>query len=251
MISVVLATRNGSKWLDRALGSVLSQTEMDIELIVVNDASTDNTGQKAKEWALKDSRIRVIELTENVGPGKARDRGIREAKGDYIALIDDDDFWISKDKLTLQKKYLNEHKECVIVGAYQTQLVDENEKILKYYYNPKTDAEIRQSILIKNKFVTSSVLFRKDAYMKVGGFAPLYLAEDYDLWLRIGLIGTFANITGADTTYTVRESSASKKRKHELYRSILNIVWKNKNKYPNAFLGLTYSVGRVLISFFF
>ncbi len=247
MISVVLATRNGSRWLDRALKSVLSQTEGSIEVIIVNDASTDNTGQKAAEWARKDSRIRVIELTQNVGPGKARDRGIREAKGDYIALIDDDDFWISKDKLTLQKKYLDEHKDCVLVGTHKTQLVDENEKILKYYFNPETDTDIRKSILVKNKFITSSVLFRKDTYIKVGGFASLYLAEDYDLWLRMGLIGTFANITGADTAYTVRKSSASKKRKHELYRSILSIVWKNKNKYPNTLLGLSYAVGRVLL----
>lgn len=251
MISVILATKNGARdngrWLDRAIHSVLDQTYTDLELIIVSDGSTDNTVSKAQEWQQKDPRIKIIDLEHNIGPGKARDRGIQEARGNYIALIDDDDYWISKNKLELQKNYLDTHPECVLVGAARTQLVDEQNQLIRYYINPQSDRTIRNTILIKNNFMCSTVMFRKDVYLKAGGFASMYLAEDYDLWVRMGLIGSLANIPTIEVAYTVRPGSASKKRRLELYKNDIHIITTYKKHYPHAWLGLLKAHTRILL----
>lgn len=247
MISVILASKNGSKWIDRAIASVLAQTEKDIELVIISDGSTDDTAARAENWRRKDGRVRVISLPASIGPGRARDRAIRDARGDLIAIIDDDDVWISKDKLARQKEYLVGHPDCVLAGAAETELVSENGENIKTYSLPQQDKDIRGMFLIRNCFMTSTVMFKKDAYLKTGGFSDMYLAEDYDLWLRMGLVGTLANLAGIEVAYTVRASSASKKRQLEMYRAILDIVKRNRKNYPNAFKGILKSYLRVLV----
>ena len=247
MISIILTTKNGERLIDRAVRSVLGQTEKDFELIVINDGSTDNTEEIIKNWAHKDARIKIISLEKNIGPGLARERGIREAQGEYIALIDDDDYWISKDKLSLQKKFLNEQTGHILVGAVKTDIMDEDNNLIKYYAEPPTDTDIRNKMLIRNPFVTSSVLFRKDAYQRSGGFGDMYVCEDYDLWLRMGILGKLANIENTDVAYTVRNASASKKRRGELYKTSLALVLKNRTKYPHAFLGIVKCYARIFL----
>lgn len=126
MISVIIATKNGGKFLGKAVESVQKQTFSDIEIIIISDGSTDNTAEVARQMAVKDARVRVIENATNKGPGLARDQGIKEARGNYIAFIDDDDVWLSAEKLAVQKKYLDEHPEIDVVGASRIEFVKEN-----------------------------------------------------------------------------------------------------------------------------
>ncbi len=237
MISVILATKNGEKYIDRAIESVLNQTEKDIELIVISDGSTDGTPSKVKDWNSKDQRVKLIELESNVGPGIARDCGIRKSQGQYIAFIDDDDYWISKEKLSLQKKFLDEHADHVAVGSTVTHLVDENDSLIRYFHRPSKDAKIKKTILLRNCFVTTSVMCRKDTYLQAGGFKNMYLSEDYELWLRMGLLGKFANIPDTEVAYTIRNASASRSKKLELYRTNLALVKTHKKDYPGSIKG--------------
>ncbi len=247
MISVILATKNGSKYIDRAIESVLKQKDADFELIIISDGSTDNTVEKATRWSEKDSRTKVIVLEKNIGPGLARDKAIRESLGEYVAIIDDDDFWISDNKLSIQKTFLDNHTKTVLIGGAKTRIVDEQEKLLKYYTNPVSDKNIRRSILIKNNFMNCTVMFRKEAYIRAGGFKALYLAEDYDLWLRMGQFGQFSNIEGFEVAYTERTGGASKQRKLELYRTNIKLIISHKKEYPHAWLGVLKSSLRIAL----
>lgn len=257
MISVIIATKNGSAHIEKAIRSVLNQSEKDLELILVDDASTDSTPEILKKTAEADARVKIISLTTNVGPGKARDAGIQAAAVDkktgdaYIALIDDDDEWLQENKLKRQKSFLDTHPEHILVGS--AKIINVDEKGLPYpeerssvYMTPHFDQEIRDEMLRRNCFVTSSVMFRKKAYDTVGGFKPMYLAEEYDLWLRMGKIGKMANIDGAEVSYTYRAGSISRLKQREMYTTIRTLVKEYQDQYPKKWLGLAKAYARVL-----
>ena len=91
-ISIIIPVYNVSEWLDQCLESVVNQTFSDFEVILIDDGSTDGSGQKCREWAEKDCRIRLISKS-NEGPSKARNLGLQKAVGTYLAFLDADD-WI-------------------------------------------------------------------------------------------------------------------------------------------------------------
>src|SRR3954462_722351 len=106
MISVIIATKNGSKFIAGALQSVQNQsyaldesTKNALEIIVVNDGSTDHTEAVVRSLMEKDNRIQLISLPSNIGPGLARNKGIEKSTSEYIAFLDDDDIWLSTQKL--------------------------------------------------------------------------------------------------------------------------------------------------------
>lgn len=100
-ITVVMPNYNGHRFVDQAIDSVLSQTYKNFELLVVDDCSKDDSLSLIQQKAQSDNRIRVIALEHNAGVANARNVGIKEAKGEYIALLDNDDLW-TKDKLERQ-----------------------------------------------------------------------------------------------------------------------------------------------------
>ena len=101
LITVVMPNYNGRSFVEQAIDSVLCQTYPNFELLVVDDCSTDDSLQLIQQKAQCDNRIRIIALAHNVGVANARNAGIAEAKGEYIALLDNDDLW-TEDKLERQ-----------------------------------------------------------------------------------------------------------------------------------------------------
>jgi len=246
-ISVVMATNNGSRFIEKALDSVISQNYPDFEIIVVDDGSTDDTRWVIGGMQRKDYRVQYYQ-TENQGPGLARNLGVLKAVGEYVAFIDDDDIWDDKDKLKKQASFLDKHKDCVIAGSSETKIIDGLGRHIKDFSLPHNDEEIRKKILLKNCFINSSVMFRKKAFERVKGFKNMRLAEDYDLWLRMGRMGKFANIdTGV--SYRIHASNASSKKKLEMYRTVLSLVKKYRNDYPR--FPLAYLKARLRILHFY
>lgn len=250
-ITVVCATKNGAPFLPRAMQSIIRQTRVPDEIIFVNDASTDDTRRVLEHIQnhFSDIAIRIIDNSVSVGPGMARHQGIMDATGTYIALIDDDDWWIDARKLEAQSDFLRAHPTHGLVGATSTHLFNESGIYIKNYSNPEEDTRIRALILRKNCFTTSSVLMRKDAYVASGGFRPLFLAEDYALWLKMGTKFLFANIPTATVAYTVRKGSISNTRRKEMLHAIKSLIQEYRHDYPHYWLGLLKSYIRFLILF--
>lgn len=113
IVSIIMPCYNGEKYIEETIGSVLAQTYKNWELIVIDDGSKDASAQIVKELAKKDSRIKLLQQS-NAGSAAARNNGIRNAKGRYIALLDSDDLWHCN-FLSEQLQFMKEKKHCVSI----------------------------------------------------------------------------------------------------------------------------------------
>lgn len=185
LISVIIPTYNRKELLERAVRSVLSQTYRNIELIVVDDASTDSTKEMIE--AIQDERVRYIRHESNLGAAAARNTGIRDAQGDYIAFQDSDDDWMPKKIEKQMGIFLDSSPETgVVYCGFFRQRNGKKTRIPSKKITQK-EGDIFQSLLLGYYLVgTPSVIIKKEVFERVGMFNEDYPAlEEWDLWLRI------------------------------------------------------------------
>lgn len=234
-VSIIMPTYNGSNFIDRAIESVKSQNFVDWELLVIDDGSIDQTGKIIEGYRAKDLRIVYLKNENNLGIQKTLNRGLKEARGEYIARIDDDDEWIDKDKIGKQVSFLDNNKDCGLVGISGIVVVDKNRRELYKYKLPIDDKKIKNRILSKNCFVHSSIMFRKAHVLELMGYDESITVkhiEDYDLWLKIGLKYNLYNLPGFGVAYMMRSNSISSKNKIEQFQKNILLIKKYKDKYP-------------------
>ena len=203
LISVIIPAYNAEEFIAETLDSVLIQNYRPIEVIIINDGSTDRTAEIIKDYQLiKNSKFYnsdeinlVYIFQENAGQSKARNAGIRAAKGKYIAFLDADDLW-TPIKLERQMKYLESNSEISLV--FGDMMIFDKEGILvdsafKKYGYPECDKNGRvlnafENLLDQNFISVGTVLLKKNC-LEVSGYfdESIRYAEDYDLWLRITL----------------------------------------------------------------
>ncbi len=238
LVSVIISTFNGEKYIKRAIESVLSQTYGNIELIIIDDCSTDNTSEIIFGYSRKDSRIVILKNETNIGSYKSLNKAIRISRGKYIANLDDDDIWRDSQKIEKQTEFLEKHNDYGLVGGGMIKIDIKNNEIGRYLF-PEHDKDIRKSILKNNLFSHSAVLFRKDAWEEVGGYNELFgYSADIDLWLKIGKKYKFYNFQDYFIYYLDKENSGSYfSRKNSYRRKVwLNIkmIKQYKNDYPGC-----------------
>ena len=252
LVSVIMATYNRANLAGRAIQSVIDQNFSDWELIVVNDASSDNTKDVLEEWEKKDKRIKVVNNEKNVwqseGVAGNLRRGIALSSGKYIARIDDDDYWTDKNKLKKQIDFLKNHKDYVLCGTGVI-VEDEYGKEIFRYLKREQDNEIREKALFANPFTHSTVLFLKTAYDKAGGYGNLKLAEDWDLWLKLGRIGKFYNLPEYSIRYLADRGSYSFIYQRAQSKLILKIIKSHRKNYPNFYPAYLLNYLQYLYSF--
>ena len=187
MISVVIPLYNKEQSISSTLQSVCEQTYTDMEIIVVNDGSIDNSAVVATSYS--DARIRVLNK-ENGGVCSARNRGIEEAKGEFIALLDGDDIW-DKEYLAEQVKMIRDFQEAAMWGinfaeVHNGQLIRRLSTGLPDGYRGYVDDYFHMRGRVSDLFCSSSVVIRRDVFGKVGNFDErLKYSEDTDMWWRI------------------------------------------------------------------
>lgn len=241
VISIILPTYNGGDTVVRAIKSVQNQSFNDWELIVVIDGSTDTTYERVSKMSVSDPRIIIINNTENQGIQKTLNAGLQKVRSNYVARIDDDDEWVDLHKLQKQFDFLESNPEYVLVGTGVV-LVDKQQKELTRYLLPESDYEIRTKILGQNCFAHPTVMFRMSAIDQVGKYSEeknYKHIEDYELWLRMGIIGKFTNLPIYAVHYQVAEQSISGKNKLSQLKKIINLSWKWREKYPNFLKNFT------------
>lgn len=232
-VSVIIVTYNRADFLSRAINSVLLQDFKDFELLIIDDASTDKTESVVSNF--NDCRIKYFKNEKNLGISKSRNKGVCLANGEYVAMLDSDDYWLSKDKLTKQVYILESDQSIGIVGT-AILCEDERGKFLKKDVFKSEDLSIRRKILLKNQFAQSSVLFRMEAFIFSGGYDEnLSVCEDLDLWLKIGLRYKFFNINIPMTAYTIHSNGVSNGNKKIILATDF-VIKKYNKKYKNYFL---------------
>lgn len=192
-VSVIVPTHNRARLLGRALASVRAQTLTDWELIVVNDASTDDTASLLRgEFAC--DRLRVIETRRALGPAHARNLGIEAARGEYVAFLDDDDEWLPR-KLELQLATLAEGGAVLAHTAFLH--TDRHGNTAVAGLPPLPGAGPLRDLVRGNYIGNSTVVARTAAVRAVGSFDTdmPFVIEDWDLWLRLARTGSFVAIT--------------------------------------------------------
>ena len=212
-VTVVIPAYNAMAYLSETVSSVLAQSFTDFELLIVNDGSTD----QIDDWAaaLPDPRVRLI-AQENQGLPGARNTGIREAQGQYIAFLDADDLWEST-KLEKQMQCLQANADVGVVYTW-TLLVDEMGQPTGRVFASQAEGNVWQQLLETDVISNgSSAIVRRECFETVGDFdRTLTSAEDLDMWLRIAVHYPFAVVKEPLTLYRQYASSMSKNRQRML-----------------------------------
>jgi glycosyltransferase involved in cell wall biosynthesis len=185
-ISVVMAAYNGSALIGETLDSLWTQTFGDFELIVVDDCSADTTLELLR--AVTDPRIRVFKMAQNGGPVRARNRAVAEARGRYIAGLDQDDICLP-DRFERQVAYLDAHTDIALIGGEALVLQDGLTR--SGIRSPVTTPALIEWLLwIENPLVWSSVMIRRSALLPGEFTRPeIVYAEDFDLYHRVARAG--------------------------------------------------------------
>lgn len=179
-ISIVVAMHNAARFLEDSLTSLAEQQEVDHEIIVVDDASTDDSTAVVRRIGERYPVIRLITCQENRGPAAARNEGIRAAHGKFIAIADADD--VSRaDRCRVQSEYLRRNHDIFLVGS-SFRYVDSDSRALHEEHMTQTIEMIATALPKRNIIHNPTVMFRNEGYFYREKFSA---AEDYDLWLRL------------------------------------------------------------------
>jgi glycosyltransferase involved in cell wall biosynthesis len=192
-VSVVMSVFNAEPYLREAIDSILNQTFTDFELIIVDDGSTDGSSGVLKSSVQEDKRIHLMSNASNLGLIAALNKGIRLAKGEYIARQDADDASMRR-RLERQVAFLDKNPDIGVVGTWMVSLQENGHKSV--YKTPLTDALIRWSLLFHSPMAHASVMMRRSLFL--GGVAyneKMRHAEDYDLWCQLSRKTRFQNLS--------------------------------------------------------
>ena len=224
LVSVVMPAFNTAQYIEDAVQSVLSQTYLNFELIVLDDASIDGTGDIVSAMARKDSRIHFYRNKENLGIAGNRNKGATLAAGKYLAWQDADDISLS-DRLSLQVKFMEEHPAVGIMGGSIQLFNDSGDLGLRRY--PLSDQLIRQAVFKYSPITQPAAMIRLDALKRVG-FYDLECppAEDLDMTFRIGSYYQLANIPEVLVRYRVSPYSATAKSQKRMEKISNKIRWR-------------------------
>jgi glycosyltransferase involved in cell wall biosynthesis len=200
-LSVVMPVHNALPYLDDAIASILNQTFSDFEFAIFDDGSTDGSTEKLREWALRDSRIRLIETATNLGPVLSSQRVAAAAKAPIIARMDADDL-CHPDRLRQQLDVLREYPDAGLVAC----LCDVIDREGRNIRGPDLWRLLRKSPMAP--FPHGAIMYRRDAFDAVGGYrSECEYWEDQDLVVRMSVISTIMVIP--HSLYVVRQTPTS------------------------------------------
>ena len=233
LVSIVMPTYNHDKFIIEAIESVINQTYRNIELIIIDNYSMDNTENIVKSYVSKDSRI-IYKKHRNDGIiAISRNIGIKEASGNYIAFIDSDDFWLNN-KIERVIEFFNKYPYVDLVCHDEFHIYENDKNSIKKSKNGPYKKYF--DLLFKgNALSTSAVVLKKSKVFEAELFSEdknFVTAEDYDLWLKLSRICSFEYLNETLGTWRVHEKSLSKNiEKHAA--SILNVINSHFDKWSD------------------
>ncbi|MBS0293412.1 MAG: glycosyltransferase [Proteobacteria bacterium] len=215
-VSVIIPVRNGKDYLQEALDSVLQQSFTDLELLLIDDGSTDDDYDR---YAVQDTRIRVIHLT-GTGVSHARNVGMAQALGELLAFLDADDVWFPG-KLQAQVTYFDEHPEVGVVfgkfirwnaqpdGQFPPAIALMEDAAQFTNADPERSGWLYTRLLDGLLVGMNTAVVRRSVYEAVGGFnEAMRQGEDYDFWLKTSRVAQMHSLNGPVALYRIHTASA-------------------------------------------
>ena len=228
-VSVIIPNFNCKQYLAKAISSVVRQHNIECEILIIDDGSTDGSVEWLNKLQQSLPNMRVIKQ-QNCGVVSVRNKAIELAKGDYIAFLDADDYW-TEDKLFNQVTYMQNNRDCVLSFTNYMHVNEQYEPIIdcfsywpeftkfinwntEGYQNLKSPMDL---LLFANVIGTSSVVVKKSAICYVGKFdKSLNSASDWDCWLKLARIGNVAFTNQVSMGYLMRAGSITANRQNRL-----------------------------------
>lgn len=203
-VSVVMPVFNGARYIDSAIESILGQTYGDFEYIIVDDGSSDGTGELVEKWGGRDSRIRFLK-GQHAGVTVALNQGLADASGEFVARMDADDVALPR-RFENQVKYLDNSPNVVAVGTAIELMDPEGESLCVQPWAENHEAIDEQLLRGKGGLSHPAAMIRRADLMNIGGYREEFrYAQDKDLWLRLAERGRLANLP--DVLLRYREHS--------------------------------------------
>lgn len=213
-VSIILPVYNGAECVSNSIDSVLAQTYKDFELIVVNDCSTDNTWEILQEYAGSDNRVKAYTNEVNKKLPRTLNAGFEHATGEYLTWTSDDNMY-RPEAIERMVKFLDDNSDCAMVYTDMTlvnELGDEIKEELKVAAQPK---ELRIRSICGACF-----MYRSSVAKQVGEYNPdLFLAEDFDYWIRISEVSKIMPLHENLYTYRLQPASLSGSLKWEIIKA--------------------------------
>lgn len=191
--SVLLPVYNAGEPLREAIESILAQDEPDFEFLIIEDCSTDGSAAIVRSFAEKDARIRPIFHQRNAGLALTLNEGLREARSQFVARIDQDDVALSN-RLSTQIRFLRTRPQVAVAGSfvYHMGRTPQWDRLVRL---PVEHKQIADTLPKRNCLYHPAVMLVRDAILALGGYRPEFRnSEDYDLWLRASRAYQLANI---------------------------------------------------------
>lgn len=228
-----MSTYNDGIFIEQSIDSVINQSFKNWELIIINDASADNTDKIITMYAKKDKRIRYIKNKMNKGLTTNLNLGIGLAKADLIGRLDSDDVWEDRSKLEKQIKFILQNSDYGLVGSFATAIDTTGHNLFQIQF-PVEDGEIRKKMLSRNCFIHSAVILRKNLLNNVGNYdiSHTYL-EDYGLWLKLGKISKMYNFPDIMVKYRIDPQSITQSKYYKQIDTVIKLIKEEKENYPN------------------
>jgi glycosyltransferase involved in cell wall biosynthesis len=230
IVSVIMTAYNSEKFILESINSVLNQTNSDFELILINDASTDNTEKIIKKQLKLDKRIKYFKNKNNLGPAASRNFALKKSQGKYIAILDSDDI-SNPFRHEKQIKFLEDYQSIFLVAS-NAEIIDENNKKINILTPITNDKKLAKILPNKNRLYHSSVMFRNDGNTLYR--EKFIFNHDYDLFLQLLLKGKSIHIM-KDVLVKYRKNStgitSSNYVKQGLFGEIAKTFYKENLKY--------------------
>ena len=219
LVSVIMAVYNAENYLRQAIDSVLNQTYKNIELLIINDGSTDESIKIVQ--SINDQRIRYFENSINVGVVKTRNLGIENARGEYIAIVDSDDL-VLPEKFAIQVGFMEKNHDFGLCATYFN-IIDKNDVLLGKVKRPNNDHDAIAHLIVENYICHSSVMFRA-SLVRQNKYAEEYIYnEDYELIYRISKFSKIKIIPECLISYRVHSNNTSVKNREIRFQILLRL----------------------------
>ncbi len=233
LISIIIPVYNSEKTLQRAVYSTCKQN-VTCEIIIINDCSSDKSLEVANTLSTEFSNLSVINLDTNGGASKARNKGIAQAKGEYIAFLDADDVWLPF-KLEKQLDVMLKNPQCTLVSCDSLQISPKGTVLRRaHVYKPPVNGPDAWKTLLSYNFTpTPSILTKTSLVRKLGGFdETLKISEDLDLWISLAKHGDVIVLPDVYVHYFDYSNSLMKRDIYQSFLPTLTMIEKHMKNEP-------------------